>query len=59
MNLGDAFKRVAHKRLALVDLPEAGSHQHEINGVAAMREFFAASETVKGTAVWVRFADGI
>ncbi len=57
MNLGDAFDRIAHKRLALVDLPGLGSHQHEINGVAALRDFFSSSETVAGSITWIRFAD--
>lgn len=57
MNLRDAFERVAHKRIALVDLPNAGSNQHEINGVAALRDFFEAADKVKGTVTWIRFAD--
>jgi hypothetical protein len=59
MNLGDAFTKVANKRIALVDLPQVGSHQHEINGVAALRDFFEVSERVNGTVTWIRFADGV
>lgn len=57
MNLGDAFDRIAHKRVALVDLPHMGSNQHEINGVAALRDFFETSEKVTGSMTWMRFAD--
>jgi hypothetical protein len=57
LNLGDAFDRIAHKRVALVDLPRVASHQHEVNGVAALRDFFATSETIKGPITWIRFAD--
>lgn len=57
MNLGDAFDRIAHKRVALVDLPHMGSNQHEINGVAALRDFFATSEKLTGPMTWMRFAD--
>jgi hypothetical protein len=57
MNLGDAFDKIAHKSLTAVDLPHLGSHQHEINGVAALREFFGSSEGAGGTITWIRFAD--
>lgn len=55
--LADVFDAVAHKRLVLVDLPGQGSNQHEFNGVAALRRFFQASETISGPIQWHYFAD--
>lgn len=59
MNLGEAFDRIAAKRITLVDLPKVGSHQHEINGVVALRDFFGTSEPISGTINWIRFADEV
>jgi len=52
----EVFTAVAHKRLALVDLPKVGSHQHELNGTAALRAFFG--DTVqRGELTWIRFEE--
>lgn len=55
--LADVFNAVAHKRMVQVDLPGKGSNQHELNGVAAFKEFFRSGETVKGSITWHYFAD--
>lgn len=57
MNLSDLFTAVAHKELVPVDLPHAGSNQHELNGVAALRSFFGTSETTRGRIHWRYFVD--
>jgi hypothetical protein len=46
-SLDRVFSRVAAKRLVQVDLPDRGSHQHEINGDAALRDFFGISEETR------------
>lgn len=57
MNLSEVFAAVAHKQLVLVDLPAAGSHQHELNGVSALKDFFGTSGPTKGRLTWHYFAD--
>jgi hypothetical protein len=57
MNLSDIFGAVVHKELVAVDLPDAGSNQHELNGVAAFRELFGMTETKRGKINWHYFAD--
>jgi len=57
MNLANLFSAVAHKELVSVDLPKAGSNQHELNGVAALRQFFGTSETTRGIVDWLYFCD--
>lgn len=57
MNLSSIFSAVAHKSLVRVDLPEMGSNQHELNGVAALKDFFETGEAVRGTLTWYYFAD--
>ena len=57
MRFDEMFEAVAHKRLALVDLPDRGSHQHELNGSAALRSFFGDSEQTNGHLTWIRFSD--
>jgi len=57
MNLSDVFGSVAHKQLALVELPHLGSNQHELNGVSALRAFFATDEPVRGNIRWHYFSD--
>ncbi|MCI0709898.1 MAG: restriction endonuclease [Chloroflexi bacterium] len=57
MDLTDIFDSVVLKRLAKVDLPDAGSHQHEINGVQAIKEFFATDQKVQGNISWHYFGD--
>src|SRR5579883_485969 len=56
MNLSDVFLAVAYKQLVQVDLP-GGSHQHEINGIAALRSFFNTGERISGQISWYYFAD--
>ena len=57
MRFSQAFSAVAHKRLAEVDLPDRSSHQHELNGTRALREFFGDEEATRGDVTWVRFAE--
>lgn len=57
ISLYDVFSSVAYKTLTQVDLPEQGSHQHEINGVASLREFFKTPEKINGRINWHYFAD--
>jgi hypothetical protein len=57
MNLSSVFTAVAHKQLVAVDLPKSGSHQHELNGVAALRDFFGTNASTRGTLQWHYFAD--
>lgn len=57
MNLSSVFSEVAHKVLVAVDLPNLGSHQHELNGVSALKEFFGTSGPTRGTLSWHYFAD--
>ena len=40
MNLGVIFSSIAHKKLVQVDLPNKGSHQHELNGVRGLGKVF-------------------
>jgi hypothetical protein len=56
LSLASIFAAVATKRLALVDLPKRGSHQHELNGSSRLREFFG-KEKVQGELQWHRFAE--
>jgi len=57
MNLSSLFSNVAHKELVAVDLPNLGSNQHELNGVAALKEFFGTAGPSRGTLSWHYFAD--
>jgi len=57
VNLSNVFTEVAHKVLVAVDLPDLGSHQHELNGVSALREFFQTSDPTRGRLSWHYFAD--
>lgn len=57
MNLSDVFDAVAHKRIASVDLPHAGSHQHELNATTALRGMFGTQASTSGVIHWHYFAD--
>src|SRR5258705_273096 len=57
MNLSSVFSDVAFKQLVRVDLPDLGSNQHELNGVATLREFFGAAGPTKGSLSWYYFAE--
>lgn len=64
VNLNDVFAAVAYKELAVVDLPQRGSNQHEINGKNALCDFFDAPRgvigsdyRVEGEMQWFYFAD--
>ncbi|HMO04421.1 MAG TPA: type II restriction endonuclease [Kiritimatiellia bacterium] len=59
MNLSDVFSAVVHKELVAVDLPHAGSNQHELNGVAPLRDFFGTNEETRGKVSWHYFADDL
>lgn len=54
MNLASIFSAVAYKRLVQVDLPNKGSHQHELNGVRALGKVFGY-EKLNGSIFWIRF----
>jgi len=56
MNVADGIQAVAVKRLVVVDLPDLGSNQHEVNGVNALRELFGTEKT-QGAVQWHYFAD--
>ncbi len=57
MNLSDVFTEVAHKNLVAVDLPNSGSHQHELNGVAALKGLFGTDAETRGRISWHCFTD--
>lgn len=57
-SLASVFASVATKQLVAVDLPQRGSHQHEINGASRLREFFGG-EMTRGELRWHRFADDV
>lgn len=57
MNLSDVFVGVAHKLLVAVDLPGLVSHQHELNGVAALQDLFGTDKPTQGRISWHFFAD--
>jgi hypothetical protein len=57
MNLSDVFTAVAHKELVAVDLPNAGSNQHEINGNKALQTLFGTTGESAGSIEWRFFAD--
>ena len=54
--LADFFEVVAYKSLVLVDLPNRGSHQHELNGSRALGAVLGWNK-IKGTISWRRFSD--
>lgn len=56
MKLDHLFEAIAAKKLAPVDLPSHGSNQHEINGVAALREFFGVSTRTQYEIIWHYFS---
>ncbi|MBK9126080.1 MAG: restriction endonuclease [Chloroflexi bacterium] len=57
MRLTDLFSSVAVKVLRTVDLPGRGSNQHEVNGAAALRDFFQTSERLQGEIKWYYFSE--
>jgi signal transduction histidine kinase len=57
MKLSSIFKTAVHKRLVTVDLPDKGSHQHELNGVTALKTFFGTEGKTEGTLHWYYFPD--
>lgn len=59
MKIHEVFTDVAFKRLVAVDLPHLGSHEHELNGTAALRSFFRqpAREKVREKVHWVFLED--
>lgn len=57
MNLRDVFSNVAYKKLIAVDLPHGSSHQHELDGVRALRNFFNTSVKIDGAIQWFFFKD--
>lgn len=60
MNLHSIFKSIAYKQLVRVDFPSRGSHQHEINGVAELKNFFGISDDkISGQISWCYFADDV
>lgn len=57
MRLSDVFESIAYKTLAPVDIPGRVSHQHEINGVSALREFFNVDTRIEQPVSWVYYSD--
>jgi len=55
MKLSQTFDAVAYKQLVAVDLPNRGSHQHELNGVSALKSVFGTAAETRGRLVWVHF----
>jgi len=55
-SLNSIFSAVIFKTLVQVDLP-GGSHQHEINGVNSVKEFFETGQSISGTISWHYFSD--
>jgi signal transduction histidine kinase len=50
------FRSVAYKTLVQVDLPNKGSHQHELNGSRALGKLLGF-ERLKGSISWKRFSE--
>jgi len=57
MRLSDIFSVVAYKRLVNVDISPEKSHQHEINGSKALRDFFGTETVTNGGITWAYFSD--
>ncbi len=57
MNLSDVFSAVAYKKLVAVDIPNLINNQHELNGIAALCDFFGTTEPSRGNIQWHYFAD--
>jgi len=57
MKLSDVFESIAYKTLAPVDIPGLVSHQHEINGVSALREFFNVDTRIEEPVSWIYYSD--
>lgn len=57
MKLSQVFSAVAHKQIVAVDLPHAGSNQHELNGVGALRGHFGVRGRKHDKISWHYFAD--
>ncbi len=47
MNCDLIFSAIAYKVLVQVDIP-GGSHQHELDGVEALRSFFNTDQVITG-----------
>lgn len=58
MKLATIFEAAAYKQLVTVDLPNRGSHQHELNGVGALQTFFGTDQKTQGTIKWAYFMNG-
>jgi hypothetical protein len=56
MRLSDYIAGAAYKRLVAVDLPKLGSHQHELNGVTALKKLLG-DEKIGGDVSWTYFSD--
>ncbi len=57
MNLLDIFSAVAYKELAAVEIPHLISHEHELNGVAALQNLFGTAGPTRGRISWHYFSD--
>ena len=58
-NLSSVFTAIAYKKLVPIDLPGRGpghGHQHELDGVARLREFFREGP-LSGDITWHYFSD--
>ena len=56
MKVAELFVGVAYKKLVLVDLPDKGSHQHELNGSRKLCKVLGHQRT-KGQITWMRFTE--
>jgi hypothetical protein len=55
--LSNYIRGYAAKIIKRVDLPDEGSNQHELGGVAKLKEMFESDSPVRGTVNWIRFDD--
>lgn len=55
-SLSTLFESVAYKKLSMVDLPQQGSHQHELNASGALQAFFQ-HQAAEGDIEWRYFSD--
>lgn len=57
MKLNEIFSKVAVKKLTKIDLPDRGSNQHEVQGVASIRSFFGEGDCIREPIDWHIFSD--
>jgi hypothetical protein len=57
MRLNQLFSAIAIKTLSSVDIVGLNSHQHEINGVSALRSFFSTAVAFSDEISWYYFTE--